>query len=312
MKKQMLVMVLVAVLCGVAGATTVGGVDQIWNSGGWQTQRMNNGWDTAYKAIAADRVQNARYYAAKPDSGIDTIWYSGGWQRVSTVSTTVKYNAIATTHYQYSMFAARSTGGIDQVWESGGWQSATKIASSTVYVSLAFDKVGTTSWRGYAAKENGGLDTYWYGGDSIGWQIQSYNANDTAKYNALAAKADDQYNLFAAAALGGIYEIDIDGSTSKTLLSGTAGIVYTSLATDSYEGSYGYKWIYGTRTNGAVDKIEKNGDGTFTVTTIVTDPMYIGLATHRQYGQNMVGIQIPEPATFALLGLGSMLFYRKK
>lgn len=308
MKRVRLVLVLAAILCGLASATTVGGVDQIWNSGGWQTQRMNNSWDTAYKSIAADRVQNARYYTARPDSGIDTIWYSGGWNRGSTVNTSVQYGAIATTHFQYSMFAARATGGIDQVWESGGWNSETKIPSSTVYVGLAFDKVATSSYRGYAAKADGGIDTYWYSG---GWQIQSYNVNDTAKYNALAAKPDDQYNFFAAAAGGGIYEIDA-GSPSRTLLQGTAGKVYTSLAVDSYEGSYGYKWMYGTKTNGAVDKLERNSEGSWTVTEIVSDPMYLGLATHRQYGQNMVGIQVPEPASVALVCLGYGLIRRKK
>lgn len=295
--KTNILMLCLMLICFLAVSYATADVDQVWKdgSGVWQTLNTNIG-DTYYNSIAGDRVMNTRYYIADTEGGIDTIWYSGGWQK-GVVVNTGQYVALATSHIQYNMFAAKTTGGIDQIWNDGSsWKSQSIFATNTIYVALTFDKIETSSFRGYAAKNDGGIDTFWDSGSGTSWQIQSYNPNDTTEYKALAAKSDEGFILYAAAKPGGIYRINCSNGT-RSLISSTFGLIYTSLAIDSINSSYGESWIYGTRPNGVVDKIYVvGGSGKWVITTVAdTDAVYYGLATNSKYTDNLVGIQDNQP-----------------
>ena len=149
-----------------------------------------------------------------------------------------------------------SSSGLYVVWNSNGWYThevPPTLTAGIEFNALCRDSVQDS--RFYAARADGGIETYNYGGI---W-AKDLASPTVDMYNDIAAWPTYNRRYVAANAGGGLDVIALQGYYWNLLetIPGTAGITYVALDTDKV--NYSIRELFAAKAGGGVDQILLSG-----------------------------------------------------
>ena len=278
-------------------APTTGGLKQVWYSGGWgsydHSPYLPDGAGTVYTVLEDDLGSGDSVFAAKQGGGVDEIaWWGGSWH-YNEVFPGVDVKAMAGLGTN-AVFATFNGGGIAQMGYWGGWTVAGNIVAGPIGEFDQFNDIASYDGAGdyaVAAEAGGGLHEIWYSG---GWNASEITSNEYAQVIAVG-NAD----FYAAGASNGLDHVYWDGSQWQidAILGGDQ---VRDMVVNGSE-------VWAALTGGGVARLDSSG--------------WLGWAQYgNEYdllannggGGSVFGASVPEPSTLALLGLGGMLFRRRR
>jgi hypothetical protein len=280
-----------------------------WGGSSWLTANING---NPYQSLAQESAQ------AGPTLIVMGSWADGsGTKQVisrdwgSTWAenpiNAVSYTEMATRHNLANQFyGLRPSGQIDLVYFTGSsWSIYGSYTGSTLYKAISADYANNSFLYGVRA-DGTGVDRLTISGRSI---VFNYfvGAYDFREIETMTGVGNSFYG--ARADGGGLERVYWTGSAfaSQSLVSGD----YKALAADAYWSGNGTGlMLYGARADGTgVDRIRSDnwGSSWFVDFARLTTKDYDELATMHGVPNQFYGSVIPEPATLAMLGLGTLL-----
>ena len=269
MNKRTFLMALALLFSG----TAFGGLDRIYYSNGWKTEKIITG--IAFNDVAIDPAGTV--YLARTLGGLGRIYESAGnWVRQPTLEAfgdtgMGTYAALDAINANY-LFLIDSNG-FERTRYSSGWKNEDLQAGS--YNALSADRSQTSYHVTFLANSDGGVDRHLYSG---GWQLDSDIGGDaaTATYVDLEVKPGVANCVFGAGSLG-LNDIHYSGSWQNDPV--ISGISLISLAHDENsswkvfagKAAGGLMQAYNTGP-GAWASGDLNGAGSNVYVDLVADP----------------------------------------
>lgn len=304
MSKYVAVILLASVLLSSSAMATL---DWVYYTSAWGTKNIAS---TDYQALAEDSGYgppgtDLRVYASSATDLTDR-WRSG-----NDGSTWSKYDAFGTVYTDMAsrltasdqFYGLKADGKIDLVYFNGSSYSVyANYTGTTAYKAITADSAA--NWI-YAVRADGtGVDRLTISGSSIvfNYFIGAYNFKEIES----TGGTNEFYGANADGTLDRVYFKNNSYFTKEDVISDN----YKALAADA---STSVLMVYGARADGTgVDRIRYNGSAWYKDQSLLTTANYDELATVTGRTNQFYGSTIPEPATVALLGIGGLLFSRKR
>lgn len=307
---------IIAALAGIT-LSAVAELDRVyWSGSSWVTANINGNF---YQALAQEAVQAGPTLIVQGSladgSGTQQI-ISGNWGSTWAQNPTngIEYVEMATRHNLANQFyGLRPSGQIDLVYFTGSsWSIFGSYTGGTLYSAITADYANNSFL--YGVRANGtGVDRLTISGSSIvfNYFVGAYNYSEI---ESMTGVGNSFYGTRADGA--GLERVYWNGSAF--VVQSLVSTDYKALAADAYFIGGPTYMLYGARADGTgVDRIrtDNNASSWFIDFAQLTTKDYDELATMTGVNNQFYGSVVPEPATWALLGVGGLLllgFWRRK